>query len=273
LSRRGNTISGQFAARLVEMLESPAYRVLSLSARRVIDRIEIEMAHHGGKDNGNLPVTFEHFHEYGIHRHSIAPAIREAEALGFLVITEKGRAGNAEYRSPNLFRLTYRHAKGIPGDGSHEWRRVASVEEAEAAATAARKPKTPKTKLQCRKAPDFGDGIRHRKPKFPMPETITKPVAEIITTSISRAGESKHPAREARPPGSAVASGLAASERTEILQNRIALKLGDIGWSVLMKLTTDELATVTELERCGQLSTSALDLLRSKIAHRKETAA
>ena len=34
------------------MMASPAFRVLSLSARRVLDRLEIELAHHGGQDNG-----------------------------------------------------------------------------------------------------------------------------------------------------------------------------------------------------------------------------
>src|SRR5258708_4857205 len=107
MSARGkNKISGQFSAHLVEMLESPAYRTLSLSARRVLDRIEIELAHHGGEDNGKLPITFDQFQEYGMDRHAIAPGIREAVALGFLDITEKGRAGNAEHRAPNLFRLT-----------------------------------------------------------------------------------------------------------------------------------------------------------------------
>jgi hypothetical protein len=60
---RRNKIGKQFAPRTIEMLESPAHRVLSLSARRVIDRIEIELAHHGGMDNGKLPVTFEQFAE------------------------------------------------------------------------------------------------------------------------------------------------------------------------------------------------------------------
>ena len=86
---RDNSNPGQFAARLVEMLEAPAYRVLRLSARRALDRVEIELGHHGGNDNGRLPVTFE-------SRGSIAPAIREAVALGFLEITEHGRAGNGE---------------------------------------------------------------------------------------------------------------------------------------------------------------------------------
>ena len=55
------TIPGFFVLRLVEMLESPAWRALSLSAHRVLDRLDIENRHHGGKDNGKLIVTFEQF--------------------------------------------------------------------------------------------------------------------------------------------------------------------------------------------------------------------
>ena len=95
---RRNKIAGQFVPRLIEMIESPAYRVLSLSAHRVLDRIEIELGHHAGRDNGKLPVTYNDFVDYGMDRHSIAPAVREVEVLGFVKITEHGRAGNAEYR-------------------------------------------------------------------------------------------------------------------------------------------------------------------------------
>src|ERR1700686_3983281 len=83
MNRKRNRIDGQFNARLIELLESPAYRVLSLSAHRVLDRISIELAHHGGNDNGKLPVTYEQFMEYGMDRNAVAPAIRELEALGF----------------------------------------------------------------------------------------------------------------------------------------------------------------------------------------------
>ena len=64
--KKPNSIGGQFAPRLIEMLESPAYRALSLSARRVLERIEIELAQHGGQDNGGLPVTYDDFERYGI---------------------------------------------------------------------------------------------------------------------------------------------------------------------------------------------------------------
>lgn len=93
----------------------------------MIERIEIELAHHGGKDNGRLPVTLADFERFGLDRHSVPPAIREAAALGFIEITERGCAGNADFRRPNLYRLTFREAKGYPGkDGTHEWRKIAN---------------------------------------------------------------------------------------------------------------------------------------------------
>jgi len=137
---RHNKISGQFAARLIEMLESPAYRVLSLSGHLALARIEIEFAHHGGRPvlNGKLTVTFDDFEAYGIHRHSIGPALRELEALGFIERTRKGAGGNAGYRCSNQFRLTFRPCGLAPGDGTHEWRRVQTLDEANAIAEGAR---------------------------------------------------------------------------------------------------------------------------------------
>ena len=60
--RRGS-IAGAFAWRLIEMLESPAHRALSLSARKILDRLEIELYHHGGKpeQNGTLAVHLRSF--------------------------------------------------------------------------------------------------------------------------------------------------------------------------------------------------------------------
>jgi hypothetical protein len=108
--RRRTTIGGQFAPRLIEMLESPAYRALSLSAHRVLARLEIELGHHGGTDNGRLPVTYTDFQSYGIERKSIPPALREVQALGFVRITERGRPSKSDFdRHPNYFELTYIH--------------------------------------------------------------------------------------------------------------------------------------------------------------------
>jgi hypothetical protein len=151
--RRRNRIAGQWAPRLVELLDSPAWRVMSLSAHRVVDRIDIELRHHGGTENGNLIVTFDQFQQYGIHRHSIAPALREVEALGIVAVTQRGRGGNREYRLPHRFRLTYQPTDHA--EPTHEWRRLSTMAEAEAVAQMARMARkaskrarvAPKTKL------------------------------------------------------------------------------------------------------------------------------
>jgi hypothetical protein len=183
--KRRNSIEGQWVPHRIEMLGSPAWSVLSLSARRVLDRIEIEHADHGGNDNGRLPVTY--FERYGIHRHAIRAAIQETVALGFAEITERGRAGNAEFRSSHKFRLTYLHVGRAPP--TNEWQRIKTVEEAQALARAARRKAPQKTKNQWRKTPDLSGGNPHRKRQFQSAETTTTRLsADSTTTSISRGG-------------------------------------------------------------------------------------
>ncbi|MDN4982310.1 hypothetical protein QY049_03610 [Bradyrhizobium sp. WYCCWR 13022] len=268
MKRRRNRILSQFAARPIEMLESPAFRALSLAARRVLDRVEIESAHHGGQDNGKLPVTFDQFCEYGLHRHSIAPGIRECVALGFLEITQKGRAGNAEHRAPNLFRLTYRYADGVPGDGSHEWKSIKCLADAERLAAAARAAKSfKKTKNQCREMPSFSAKNRHRNLDSPVPKTGTKEAAKTGTTSISRDPTEQTP-REARLPQGAVASGAAGHDepiRLDHLHARLAQKLS---WDVVSSMSDSELEAAAELERVGSLDgVAAIQIrLRNKVA-------
>ena len=178
---RLNRFDGPFAGRLITMLESPPFRVLTLSGHRVLARIEIELKRHGGEDNGKLPITYEQFVEYGIHRHAIAPAIRECEALGFLE-AERGKAGNREYRAPSTYRLTYQPVgRARP---THDWQRIQTLEDAEAMARAARKTPAGDSENQCRKAPVFGAGNHHRKPDFSVPDSATTvPVPESATTS------------------------------------------------------------------------------------------
>jgi hypothetical protein len=152
-AKRRNKISEQFAAHPISMLESPAYRALSQAAHMVITRIEIELAHHGGNDNGQLPVTFEHFEEYGIYRNGIAPAIREAEALGFIKVTEHGRGGNAEHRRPNLFYLTFANWRGSRAEPpTRDWRKIKTIEEAQEIAAKARKSKDGNVVARARKS-------------------------------------------------------------------------------------------------------------------------
>jgi hypothetical protein len=194
--RRRNRIAGQFSWRLVEMLESPAYRLLSLSARRVLDRLEIELAHHGGRDNGRLPVTYSDFVNYGIHRHAIAPAIRETVALGFVEITERGKAGNADFRAPNKFRLTYKQTEKT--DPTDDWRKIQTMADALMVADAARTPikrGKKRNKIPVAVNANFGDGFRHRKPNSPVAKTGTTAIVRNPSLlSIYRGGDGHVPA-------------------------------------------------------------------------------
>lgn len=179
--RRRTSIGGQFAPRLIEMLESPAFRVLSLSARRALDRVEIELAHHGGIDNGRLPVTFADFEQYGMDRHAIAPALREAQALGFLQITERGRAGNAEFRAPNMFRLTYRDTQHA--DPTHEWRHIRTIEDAQTIAKRARDTQTSMKRRPTQKRDPNGQKYQLSGGKI-LTENLKRPVGETRTTVV-----------------------------------------------------------------------------------------
>jgi hypothetical protein len=158
--RKHNKITGQWSARAIEMLESPAYRVMTRAALLALSRIEVELAHHGGQDNGKLPVTFDDFVEYGLSRASIGPALIELETLGFIKITERGEmARAAEYRKPNKFQLMTR-PKGKNMGEQWPWQRFKTAEDAEAAvaeakteaelAAAARKEKPPVQNLNRR---------------------------------------------------------------------------------------------------------------------------
>jgi hypothetical protein len=151
MSKRRNGIHAQqWFWRSPEMLLSPAWRELSLSARRLLDRLSIEFMAHAGKDNGRLPVTYEQFVEYGIDRHAIAPAIRETEALGFIEVTQRGKPSPGELRFPNYFRLTDRKTKA--GDPTDDWKRIKTKEDAHIVARAARRAGQ-KSIPQCGKPP------------------------------------------------------------------------------------------------------------------------
>jgi hypothetical protein len=215
--RRARKFEGLFIGRLVAMMESPAYRALSLPARRCLDRIEIELGHHAGCDNGRLAVTYEHLVEYGVRRHSINAALHELSALGFIEVTEQGVAGNAEHRAPNRYRLTYHRAgRAKP---THEWRRIKTMEEAQMAQNAAwLESKSKRRKWRVAKT-FFSDAFAHS----PVPPGVTEngknvapsensPMPPCVTTSRSL-GSTPEPALLALP-GRAPAAGAKSARKT-----------------------------------------------------------
>jgi hypothetical protein len=162
--------------------------VLSLSARRILDRLEIELADHGGVDNGRLPVTYDDFVRYGLHRHAIYPALQEVVALGFVEITEHGVAGGPEYRKASKFRITYRPADGVRGDGTHEWMKI-TEEQAPIIAAAARAAKPPKKQFQRYGKRQISVRKPHRKTGFNSTESVTTTHGTETITTLDISGE------------------------------------------------------------------------------------
>jgi hypothetical protein len=232
------TPSGQWCGRPREILESAAYRVLSRAGHQVLSRIELELRYHAGKENGRLPVTFENFVTYGIDRGGIAPALREVQALGFAEITQHGRGGNAEYRLPNLFRLTYEPTKKDVAP-TNEWKRFAAgadhaadtkmMAEAAKVAELARKNQNlmlvarmkklaAKNRKPVRKT-HTGTGAenQHRKPKFTGAENPHYGVSRETHTTLDTLGRGR-PAD--RPLGRGGVSGTDGAERGSMNRKR-----------------------------------------------------
>jgi hypothetical protein len=123
-----NTIGGQFTSHRVDMVASPAWRALSLSARRCLERIELELAKHGGKENGNLKVSNRRFRDHGVSMSMIKPALAELVALGFIEMTPGYACKNPDYgRSAQFRTLSCNSRDGQPPE---HWRRFKTDEEA-----------------------------------------------------------------------------------------------------------------------------------------------
>ena len=67
----------------------------------------------------------------------VAILIQFLVALGFVETTQVGRAGNAVWRRPSLYRLTYRHTD--LAEPTDDWKKIGTTEQAEFIAEAARK--------------------------------------------------------------------------------------------------------------------------------------
>jgi hypothetical protein len=114
----------QFIPHLATMLTSDVFRSLRLADLRILQRLEIEHASHGAKQNGNLTCTYTDFVEYGVRRASIPEGIRRLVRGGFLVVTEQGRQSYGDLRIPSRYRVTYlpTFADGRWVEPTHEWR-------------------------------------------------------------------------------------------------------------------------------------------------------
>jgi hypothetical protein len=121
-----------------EILESYAWRALSSVGQKVVSRIGIEHLSHGGCQNGDLPVTYRDFEQYGVGPNSIHLALAEASELGLIERTAAGYRAWGEFKGrPARYALGWLPLHdGRPA--SNGWRRFGSLAEAKRASAAAR---------------------------------------------------------------------------------------------------------------------------------------
>jgi DNA-binding HxlR family transcriptional regulator len=102
----------------LSLMESDAFRSLSINARRALDRLVIEHFNHNRIENGNLRVSARQFHEWGVTKDCLTAAVRELEEKGLLA-TERGEAKGV-LMPPFVYRLTFYATLDDPP--SNEWR-------------------------------------------------------------------------------------------------------------------------------------------------------
>ena len=104
-----------------ELINSLAWRSMSVNCRKLIDRLLLEHCNHGGLDNGRLVCTYKDFQDYGLTRNKIRPAIEEADFLG-LVKHQRGERVFAK-NQPNVYRITF-YGTSEARDPTNEWKRI-----------------------------------------------------------------------------------------------------------------------------------------------------
>lgn len=184
------------------MLISPAWEALPDNARRVLDRLEREHLDQGGSENGKLICTYSDFQKAGLRRNSIAIAIRQCVALGFLQVTTRGGRALSTERYPSLYRLTYVSGKGQSADVTNEWKTVSSSDDAKARLA------------NVEGARNYRGQPRSRR-KSPEAETLPEPAAETLPGRAKAGGGNAtrlgaDPAAETLLPSISCPGGVAA---------------------------------------------------------------
>jgi hypothetical protein len=112
----------QFVAHLPAMIR--VLRELGLTARRILDCLELEHCRHGGRENGKLICTYDDFERAGIQRSCIREGLDELVAAGLIKIVRPGRRAYADLRVPSMYRLTYlttfQDSKWV--EATHDWK-------------------------------------------------------------------------------------------------------------------------------------------------------
>jgi hypothetical protein len=80
-------------------------RGLSLSARPILDTLELEHCRRGGRENGRLVCTYSDFEAGGTQRSRISSGLRKLEDARVIKV-QRGRRAYADMRIPSIYTLT-----------------------------------------------------------------------------------------------------------------------------------------------------------------------
>jgi hypothetical protein len=137
MSNKRGSLNGRFIGHTLDLRKSAAWQALPDKARRVLDRLELELMEHGGYNNGDLTCTYSDFIKAGLHRRNdISLAIRQCVELGFVEV-KQGTRSIAHYRNRSLYRLTHVLSRKTGQkdniEPTNEYRRIKTDEDAQAA--------------------------------------------------------------------------------------------------------------------------------------------
>lgn len=100
-ARKKWKLEGAFAPLPLYLLQSPAYRALTISARRVLDFLMVEHLTHGGAENGALFAPYAQLEAFGVRKDSILEALHMLETFGLI---ERTFYGGRQGGRPNATR-------------------------------------------------------------------------------------------------------------------------------------------------------------------------
>lgn len=110
-----------------ELLESPAWRGMSINCRKLIDFLMCDHMNHAGQENGKLMAPYDQLVVYGLTRSEIANAIDEAEYLRLILVERGGRWAGTN--RPSTYELTFlpkQHPN--PMTPTNDWKKTTEEE-------------------------------------------------------------------------------------------------------------------------------------------------
>jgi hypothetical protein len=105
----------------IDVIDSVAWRELSINARRVLDALIAQHFRYWQKENGKLQISYRDFEHACVTRRLIGKAIQELKAAG-LITVRQGTPTNDVMRPPSLYELTiYPPQAGLPKTASRRF--------------------------------------------------------------------------------------------------------------------------------------------------------